>query len=132
LSDKASFRYWLGAAAGALCAWLLCACILLLVFSLLFATDVVGLSYMGYAGSAISFLSALLAGMAAAARLKGNRLVIGIAGGVALSALLSLCGFLAASIDPSAEISVVSFSLVGFMLGAILPIRKKKRKLRRK
>ena len=132
MSEKALLGKWFGAAVGALCAWLLCASFMLIVFSAIFALDLIPLACMGYAGSAISFLSALAASSSVAAKLKGGRLSAGIVGALVLSALLTLCGFLAGKLDPGAVLSAGSFSIAGFLVGAILPVRKKRKVIKRK
>ncbi|MBR0207646.1 MAG: TIGR04086 family membrane protein [Oscillospiraceae bacterium] len=112
----------------ALAAWTVCAAALLLSGTVLYASDAAALSSLGYASSIISFLAAVGAGAAAASAQKERRFLKGILSGVFLTALLLLLGFLIRGrLDGNAVLSVLSFTLTGCALGAMLPVRKSKR-----
>ena len=74
----------------------------------------------GYVSSALSFLAALLAGRAA--RGEDGGLLRTLAGGVALCLVLLTAGCLVGHGTPeaSALLSVVSFSLAGWLLGGLV------------
>ena len=101
---------------------------LLLSGAVLYASGAAALSSLGYASSLISFLSAVGAGAAAAMHQKEGRIIKGILSALCLSALLLLTGFLVkGKLNGSAVLSVLSFTLTGSLLGAMLPGKKKKR-----
>ena len=105
-----------------------CACALLLCAAVLYASNAAPLSTLGYACSVISFFSAVGAGAAATFERKERRLLIALVTGAALSAVLLLTGFLIkGKPEGSAVLSVVSFTVSGCLVGAILGVRKKKR-----
>lgn len=108
-------------------AWAVCAASLLLCGAVLYASNAAALSSLGYASSLISFLSAVGAG-AAVSQQKDGRIIKGLITALCLSTLLLLTGFLIlGSLDKSAVLSVVSFTLTGCLLGAMLPAKRKKR-----
>ncbi len=113
----------------ALATWAVCAAALLLSGAVLYASDAAALSSLGYASSLISFLSAVGAGAAAVLPQKEGRIVKGLVSAVCLSGLLLLTGFLIrGKLDGSAVLSVLSFTFTGSVLGAMLPLNRKKRK----
>ena len=107
---------------GAACAWLLCACVLLLLTTLSANLTGMGEQGIGYLSSLNSFLAAAAAGLAAAKRSRAPRLLTALMTGTALVILLLTVGFLAKGeeMDPSSVLSVVSFSYAGVLLGAML------------
>ena len=113
--------------ARALAAWTICAAALLLCGAVLYASDGAALSSLGYASSLISLLSAVGAGAAAASVQRESRIGRGLLAAMALSSLLLLIGFLTREkLDGSAVLSVLSFTVTGCLLGALLPARKRK------
>lgn len=74
----------------------------------------------GYLSSFLSFAAALLAGLGA--RQEGGNLLRALAGGIGLCLVLLTAGCLIGgkTQDASALLSVVSFSLAGWLLGSIL------------
>lgn len=111
----------------ALLAFVICAAALLLCGTVLYAANAASLSTLGYGSSVISFFAALAAGAAAAFDEKKGRALIGIVTGLALSALLLLLGFLIKGrLQGSAVLSVVSFTLTGCLIGALLPVKRKR------
>ena len=112
----------------ALCAWLICAAALLLCAAVLFASNAAPLSRMGYGSSIVSFFAALGAGLAAAFGRRDRRLPIALLTAGLLVALLLLTGFLIRGrVEPDAVLSVVSFTLTGCVIGALLPPRRRRR-----
>ena len=111
----------------ALIAWMICASALLLSGSVLYAADGAALSTLGYASSLISFLAAVGAGAAAVSAQKEAQLLKGLVSGLCLTAMLLLTGFLIRGrLQGSAVLSTVSFTLSGCLLGAMLPVRRRK------
>ena len=127
LTETTKRSYDLSFLPRAFAAWTVCTAALLLSGGVLYASDIASLSSLGYASSVISFLSAVGAGAAAASSQSGGRILKGILSAIALSVLLLLTGFLIKGrLDGSAVLSVISFTLAGCLLGATLPIRRKK------
>ncbi len=127
LSDKGKKSIDLSFLPRAFAAWAVCAAALLLCGAVLFASDAASLSSLGYASSLISFAAAVGAGAAAVSVQKERRLLIGLLSAFSLAALLLLTGFLIkGKLDGSAVLSVLSFTLTGCVLGAMLPARRKK------
>ena len=111
----------------ALCAWLICAAALLLCAAVLYASNAAALSKLGYGSSVISFFAALGAGLAASFGRRDSRLPIGLLTAVCLTALLLLTGFLIRGrLESGAVLSVVSFTVSGCLLGALLHTRKRR------
>ena len=109
--------------------WMACAAALVLCAALLFVSGALSLSAMGYASSAISFFSALIAARSAAGVQKSARLPCFLV----LAPLLTLpplfVGFLiAGELNGSAVLSTVSFTLVGCLVGILLPRVKRAKK----
>lgn len=128
LSDKTRFAppvFLLGA----FTAWLLSALALCLLSALILNLSEGGERALSYTSSAISFLSAAAAGMAAARKHGKGSLYPALLTGSALSLLLLSLGFLISEkgLDPSAVLSVVSFSLAGSLFGGLLPLRPRKK-----
>ena len=112
----------------ALCAWLICAAALLLCAAVLFASNAAPISRLGYGSSSISFFAALGAGATACAGRKEGRFLTGLLTSCVLIALLLLTGFLIRGhLQSGAVLSMLSFTLTGCMLGALLPAKRKKR-----
>jgi len=107
---------------GAACAWLLCACVLLVLTTLTANLTGMGEQGLGYLSSLNSFLAAAAAGLAAAKRSRAPRLLTAVITGAALVILLLTVGFLTKGeeMDPSSVLSVVSFSCAGVLLGTVL------------
>lgn len=113
--------------------WCFCSLALLGCAAVLYASDGAKLSTMGYASSCISFLSAVAAGCAAGLKQGRKRLLVGLITGIILTALFLLAGFLAAGkLDGSAVLSMTSFTLSGCLIGALIPLRERKRRSRRR
>lgn len=111
----------------ALAAWAVCASALLLSGAVLYASDAAALSSIGYVSSLICFLSAVGAGAAAVLPRKERRILKGLLSALCLSGLLLLTGFLIGGrLDGSAVLSVLSFTFTGCVLGALLPLNRKK------
>ena len=102
--------------------WLFSACTLLALFA--FAANRIGIGERGlaYGSSLISFLSAVAAGLTATAKDRSVRLIGAFVAASALVILLLTLGFLieGKEMNPSAIISVVSFTYAGMLLGVFL------------
>lgn len=111
----------------ALGAWLICAAALLLCAAVLYASNAVPLSKLGYGSSVISFFAAFGAGLAACFDRRDQRVLFGLLTACCLTALLLLAGFLIRGrIESGAALSVVSFTLSGCLLGAMLQTKKRR------
>ena len=127
MSEQEKKRIDLSLFARALAAWSVCAFALLACASILYAADGTNLSTMGYASSIISFFAAVAAGIAAGSRCRKQRLQAGLISAFFLIALLLLIGFLVkGKLNGSAVLSMCSFTIAGCLLGAILPVRKRR------
>ena len=127
MSEQEKKRIDLSLFARALAAWSVCAFALLACASILYAAEGTNLSTMGYASSIISFLAAVAAGSAAGLKQRKKRLLTGMISAFFLTAFLLLIGFLIkGKLNGSAVLSMGSFTLAGCLLGAILPVRRKR------
>lgn len=101
--------------------WLLSSAALLLISAAIIKGFGLGIASIGYISSAISFLSALIAGILAGRTSENKKLLSGMLCGVLLTALLLLTGFLikGSGVSSDAMISVVSFTLCGCIMGAV-------------
>ncbi len=113
-------------------AWLLSALLLLpaaaLTLNALGATE----RALSMTSSLISFLSAAFAGAAAARKRRSGSVYTALLSAAVLVTALLTVGFLIAgeSIDPSAVLSLVSFSFAGCLVGAVLcyrPVNKRRK-----
>ena len=117
----------------AVAAWLLSALILLPVAAVILNMFGASERAMSITGSSISFLTAACAGTAAAKkRRQGNVYTALLSGAVLVTALLTV-GYLIAGekIDPSAVLSLVSFTFAGCLVGAVIcwrPVKKRRRR----
>ena len=111
-------RFLLSAAA----AWAVSAAALVLLGAILLRILHAGEEALAYVSSAVSFLAAFAAGLAAASKTGGARLAAGLISGFALCILLLTLGFLikGESLDASAVLSVASFTVAGALSGALL------------
>ena len=109
-------------------AWLVAAAILLLIATL--SANAIGLGEraMGYLSSGISFLAAVFAGMSAAHRGLSKSLPTALLTATTLVIALLTVGFLieGESINPSAVLSIVSFTYAGVLFGVFMQPRGKK------
>ena len=103
-------------------AWAISAAALILLGAVLLRILHGGEESLAYMSAAVSFLSAFAAGVAAARKNGGKRLAAGLISGFALCILLLTVGFLikADNLDPSAVLSVASFTITGALSGALL------------
>lgn len=125
--ERLSLRSLLrGFAAWAAAAALLLPCAALAVWKL-----GVGSAQIGYLSSALSFLTAAAAG-ACAARAGSRGLLPALAGALLLTVALVTAGFLIGGMpEPSALLSLASFTITGFLAGSlVLPGGKKERRRR--
>ena len=106
----------------AVLAWCLTAVVLLAISSALLSRGVLGAGVLGYLSSAVSFLAALAAGIAAARCSGAGRLGVGLRLSLALVLILLTVGFLIAGKDlaPAGILSVVSFTIAGSLVGSVL------------
>lgn len=112
-------------AAGA--AWLAAACILLLAAASAASIFELGERGLGYLSSAVSFLAAVMAGMFASRKMRMSGLFASLLTATVLVIALLTAGFLAEGekMDPSAVLSIVSFTYAGVIFGVLLRPTKK-------
>ena len=111
-------------------AWLLSAAWLVLVCALVLHHMAAGERILAYVSSAVSFLAAVAAGAAAAGKRREGRLYAAIFSAAVIVTALLTVGFMirGSRMDPSAVLSVVSFSFAGCLTGAMLQRGKRKKK----
>ena len=103
--------------------WLICAFSLLVISSVLLNELGCSEQTLGYASSAISFISALAAGIVASRKRKSGKMYTALlTASVLVTAFLTL-GFLiqGSEIQPSAIMSIISFTFSGCLVGGIIP-----------
>ena len=107
-------------------AWTVSAAVLLLAGTLAANSLGLGEQGLGIVSSAVSFLSAFAAGIAARGY-TGQRLIVSLTTATALVIFLLTVGFLikGEEMNSSAILSIVSFTYAGVFSGTILPPRKK-------
>ena len=105
-----------------LLAWAMTALFLLLLASATLAGTGTGSGILGYVSSAVSFLSALAAGLLGTDRKRGRLLLQGLAVALLLILVLLTAGFLASErqLNQSGVLSVVSFTVAGALLGSVI------------
>lgn len=110
------------AAARAAAAWTVSAIVLLVIASAVINASDCGEYIMGYACSALSFLSAFAAGAAAAGTGKKGTVYVGALTGAIITTVLLTVGFIVkgAETEASAVLSVVSFTFAGSIAGAVI------------
>ena len=111
--------------------WCLTSLVLLVLSSILLNELGCTERSLGYVSSAISFLSALAAGIVAASKRKSGTIYTALITAVALIIFLLTIGFLidGGGIEASAVMSIVSFSFCGAIVGVIcFPAKGQKRK----
>ena len=103
-------------------AWLLCALILLALGALLANALSFGEKQIAYLSSAISFFAATAAGAAAAGQRRKGRFGAALFAATALVILLLSIGFVirGEELDPSAVLSLASFSYAGCLFGSFV------------
>ena len=106
---------------GAIFAWFASAITLLLVSSVVLTELGCGEKILGYVSSAISFVSAAVAGVVAGGKRRTGLLYTALLTASALVVLLLTLGFLinSSAVEPSSVMSVISFSITGCMVGAV-------------
>ena len=115
-------------------AWFLSALLLLIVVSVFFNEMGCSERSLGYASSVLSFLCAMAAGIVAGRKRKAPALYTALLTASVLVIILLTIGFLISStmIEPSAVMSLVSFSFSGCLVGVILFPADSRRKKRHK
>ncbi len=126
LSDP---RYLLSAAA----AWMLSALVLACIATMLANAFGLGEQGIAYLSSALSFVCAAVAGLAAARKRKAASLSAALICAAALVIALLSIGFLieGSKLNPSSILSLVSFTIAGVLFGNLIlyhPDRKKKKR----
>lgn len=114
----------------ALLVWVLAAVVLLPAAAALVSRTEMGTEAIGYVSSAISFLTAVCAGAAAARGRKGGVLYAGLLTAAAVTILLLTIGFLieGAAMEASGVLSVVTFTFAGCLVGSVFFIGRSARK----
>lgn len=112
----------------ALLGWLVSAVILLLIAAGIVSKSKISSASIGYVSSALSFLTALTAGIVAGRTRRGGALYAGLLTAAALVICLLTAGFLAKGQDmePSGILSVVSFTFAGCLFGSVFFSGRKK------
>ena len=112
----------------AVLAWLLSAALCLLLSALLLEKGLLPFRAVGYLSSALSFLTALMAGRTMAKRGNGS-FFAALSVSVCLVILLLTLGFLVSSggLAPAGILSVSTFTIAGFLFGNLLLRRKSPR-----
>lgn len=110
------------AAARAAAAWAMSAIVLLIIASAIINASNCGEYIMGYACSALSFLSAFSAGAAAVGKGRKGTLYAGALTGAVITTVLLTVGFIVkgSETEASAVLSVVSFTFAGSIAGAVI------------
>jgi len=110
------------AAARAAAAWAMSAIVLLIIASAIINASNCGEYIMGYACSALSFLSAFSAGAAAVGKDRKGTLYAGALTGAVITTVLLTVGFIVkgSETEASAVLSVVSFTFAGSIAGAVI------------
>ena len=100
--------------------WLATALVLLILSAFVLARIGVGSAVLGYVSSGISFFAALAAGIALGRDRRSGLLVRSLLTALILAVILLTAGFLVGDkqINPSAMLSVVSFTFAGTVVGA--------------
>lgn len=113
----------------AIVAWAMCAFVLLTVSSVILHETGAAEQSIGYASSAVSFLSAAAAGWAAARKRKKASFYTSLLTGTVIITVLLTVGFLidGKKLEPSSVMSVISFTFTGCMVGGVLLYRPGKR-----
>ena len=130
ISENSKTENWTAAAwAQSLFTWLLVAAILLLFSAWLLARGVIPYRSVGYLSSAISFLAALLAGRTLSRR-EDVSVLASFSGAVCLVILLLTTGYIVSrgELSPSGILSTASFTIAGFLAGALMPGKRRTKK----
>ena len=103
-------------------AWIITALTLLAAASIIFSSSYISSEFLGYFSSAISFFSALAAGLAACRRETKGLIYRALLTGAVITILLLSVGFAyeGQNLKPGGILSVVSFTLSGLLLGAVM------------
>lgn len=112
----------------ALLGWLISAAALLLIAAGIISRAKISSASIGYVSSALSFLTALTAGIIAGQTRQGGALYAGGVTATALVICLLTAGFLmkGQDMEPSGILSVVSFSFAGCLFGSVFFSKRKK------
>ena len=110
-------------------AWLFSAVFFLLVFGLLIEYSSCSSTHMAYLCSLLSFLASVSAGLIAVRSSRLSYFVTGVACALSTLALLLLVGLLfdRKSFDSGAVLSLVSFTLSGYLVGAFFSGKTRKK-----
>jgi len=108
--------------------WLVTALILCLSAAAVLSGIKLDMRTIGYTSSALSFVSAAAAGIAAMRRRKSKALLTGLITGSVLSALLLIIGFMIGGTQLDGLISTVAFTISGAMVGSVFCPAGRKRK----
>ena len=108
-------------------AWTVSAAVLLLVGTLAANFFGLGEQGLGVMSSAVSFLAACFAGIAATRGCSASKLLVSLTTATVLVIFLLTVGFLikGEEMNASAVLSIVSFTYAGVLSGSILPQRKR-------
>lgn len=123
ITEKVNLRYLLHA----ITAWFITAGALLLLTTIIVSKASVSSGALGYLSSAMSFLTAAAAGMAAGKSGTGAKLYTGLITAAVIVTVLLTIGFLVrgSQMESSGILSVVTFTFAGCLFGAVFLSGKK-------
>lgn len=114
----------------AVVAWCVSALLLVVIASLITTASGISLNAVAYISSALSFISAFVAGMRAMRERGKGAIITGAVVGVTITILALTLGFIidAAKIQADGILSVVTFTIAGAVTGSVLCPQKKRKK----
>ena len=110
--------------------WCISALLLVVIASLIATLSGISLNAVAYISSALSFISALVAGMRAMRERGKGAIITGAVVGVTITILALTLGFIidAAKIQADGILSVVTFTIAGAVTGSVFCPQKKRKK----
>lgn len=114
----------------AVVAWCVSALLLVVIASLIATLSGISLNAVAYISSALSFISAFVAGMRAMRERGKGAIITGAVVGVTITILALTLGFIidAAKIQADGILSVVTFTIAGAVTGSVFCPQKKRKK----
>lgn len=110
--------------------WCISVLLLVVIASLIATLSGISLNAVAYISSALSFISALVAGMRAMRERGKGAIITGAVVGVTITILALTLGFIidAAKIQADGILSVVTFTIAGAVTGSVFCPQKKRKK----
>lgn len=127
MSDNYLRKLNLGFLLDALVSWLISALVLLLVASFMVNGSFIKAGSLGYISSALSFIAAIFAGMAATKNKENGKIYSALLAAVTIVVILLTIGFMinGADMEPSGVLSVVTFTFSGCLVGSLIHLNRK-------